>query len=173
MKNLVGNWGFTGITSIRTSFPTTLDAGARRGITPLTMIGGGGQVRPNSAGTVNFDPRPAGSAGSPNGLTTGQVQNISAYAQSLGLSQPLLGNFGGMGRNVLRLNGERNFDWNVYKNFNLTERTKLQIRAEFYNVFNNTSFQEASRTITAPDFGQYTSVGQNARIIQLGGRFIF
>ena len=173
MRNLAGNWGFTGITSIRTGFPTTLDAGARRGITPLTMIGGGGQVRPNATGSVNFDPRPAGSAGAPSGLTTGQVQNISAYAQSLGLSQPLLGNFGGLGRNVLRLNGERNFDWNVYKNFNLTEKARIQIRAEFYNIFNNTSFQEASRTITAPDFGQYTSVGQNARIIQLGGRFTF
>ena len=31
---------------------------------------------------------------------------------------------------------------------------RFQIRSEFYNAFNNTSFQEMSRTITAPDFGQ-------------------
>lgn len=173
MKNVAGNWGFTGITSFRTGFPITFDAGARRGLTPITMIGGGGQVRPNVAGPVNFDPRPAGSAGAPQGLTTGLVQNYSAYAQSLGLTQPLLGNFGSMGRNIVRLNGERNFDWNVYKNFNMSETVKFQIRAEFYNIFNNTSFQEASRTITAADFGQYTAVGQNARLIQLGARFTF
>lgn len=174
LKNLVGNWGFTGISSFRTGFPVTLDAGARRGISPLTVIGGGGQVRPNVSGSLGgFDPRPAGSAGAPQGLTAGQVTNISAYAQSLGLSQPLLGNFGNFGRNMLRLNGERNFDWNVYKNFNLSESVRFQIRAEFYNTFNNTSFQEVSRTITAPDFGQYTAVGQNARIIQLGARFVF
>jgi hypothetical protein len=101
------------------------------------------------------------------------VQAISAYANSLGLSQPLLGNFGGLGRNLLRLNGETNFDINAYKNFNIKESFRFQLRAEFYNAFNNTSFQDISRLITAPDFGQYTTVGQNARIIQLAARFIF
>jgi hypothetical protein len=137
------------------------------------VLGGGAQIRPNVAGPVNFEPRPSGSAGSPFGLNTDPLQRISAYAQSLGLSQPLLGNFGTMGRNVLRLNGERNFDWNIYKNFGIGERVKFQVRAEFYNVFNNTSFQEISRTITAPDFGQYNVVAQDARFMQVGARFVF
>lgn len=173
MKNLVGNWGFTGISSFRTGFPVTLDSGARRGINPLTVIGGGAQVRPNATGAVNFEPKPAGSAGSPVGLNSDPLTRISAYAERLGLSQPLLGNFGTMGRNVLRLNGERNFDWTISKNFDVTERTKIQVRAEFYNIFNNTSFGEVQRIITAPDFGQYNVVGQDARIIQLGARFVF
>jgi hypothetical protein len=172
-RNLIGNWGFSGIQSFRSGFPISLDAGARRGLSPLTVIGGGGAIRPDVAGPVNFAPKPAGSAGSPFGLNTDPIQRISAYAQGLGLSQPLLGNFGTMGRNLLRLNGERNFDWNIYKNFNVTETAKFQIRAEFYNIFNNTSFQEMSRIITAPDFGQYNVVGQDARIIQLGARFVF
>lgn len=173
MRNLVGNWGFSGITSFRTGFPITLEAGARRGLNPLTVFGGGAAVRPNVSGPLSIDFKPAGSAGSPSGLNTDPIQRISAYAASSGLSQPLLGNIGNLGRNVLRLNGERNFDTNIYKNFNVTERAKFQIRAEFYNLFNNTSFQEASRTITATDFGQYNTVGQGARIIQLGARFIF
>ena len=174
MRNLVGNWGFSGISSFRGGFPVTFDAGTRRGLNPLTVIGGGAGIRPNIAGPItNFNPRPAGSAGAPFGLNADPVSRISSYAESLGLSQPLLGNFGTMGRNVLRLNGERNFDWNVFKNFNINERVKFQIRSEIYNVFNNTSFQEISRTLTAPDFGQYNVVGQDARIIQLGARFQF
>ncbi|MCS7026773.1 MAG: carboxypeptidase regulatory-like domain-containing protein [Bryobacteraceae bacterium] len=173
LRNIVGNWGFSGITSFRSGFPITLEAGARRGLNPLTVFGGGGAVRPNASGPVNITFRPAGSQGAPLGLNNDPVQRISAYAESLGLSQPLLGNIGNLGRNVLRLNGERNFDWNIYKNFNVTERAKFQLRAEFYNIFNNTSFQEASRVITAPDFGQYNTVGQNARLIQLGARFVF
>ncbi len=173
MRNLLGNWGFSGITSFRSGFPVTLEAGPRRGLNPLTVVGGGAAVRPNASGAVNADFRPAGSAGAPFGLNTDSVQRTSNYAASLGLSQPLLGNFGGLGRNALRLNGERNFDWNVYKNFNVTERAKFQVRAEFYNIFNNTSFQDVSRLITAQDFGQYTTVGQNARFIQLGARFVF
>jgi hypothetical protein len=173
MKNIVGNWGISSISSFRTGFPVTLDSGTRRGINPLTVIGGGAQIRPNVAGPVNFEPKPAGSAGSPSGLNTDSIQRISAYAANIGLSQPLLGNFGTMGRNLLRLNGERNFDINVYKNFTVHEQVKFQIRAEMYNAFNNTSFQEIQRNIAAPDFGQYNVVGQDARIIQLGARFIF
>lgn len=173
VRNLVGNWVFSGITSFRTGFPVTLDAGGRRGLSPLTVIGGGAAIRPNVAGSVDFNPRPAGSEGAPFGLTTGEVQNISAYAQSLGLSQPLLGNFGTMGRSVLRLNGERNFDWTIAKNFSIKERVRFQIRSEFYNIFNNTSFQEIQRNITAPDFGQYNVVGQDPRLIQFAARFVF
>lgn len=175
MRNLVGNWGFAGITSFRSGFATTLLAGARRGIAdPITVAGGGGAVRPNIAGPATLSPKPAGSAGAPFGTGNPEgVQVISNYATSLGLSQPYLGNIGNLGRNVFRLNGERNFDWNIFKNFNVTERAKFQLRLEMYNVFNNTSFQEMSRTITAPDFGQYNVVGQDARFIQLGARFVF
>jgi hypothetical protein len=169
VRSIAAGWSFAGITSFRSGFPVTLDAGPRLGLNPLTVIGGGAQIRPNVAGPVNFDPRPAGSEGSPFGATGG----LSNYASSLGLSQPLLGNFGTMGRNVLRLNGERNFDWNVYKNFAVTERMYFQVRCEMYNVFNNTSFQETNRLITNPNFGQYNTVGQNARWLQLAARFVF
>lgn len=173
VRNIIGNWGFSGITSFRSGYPVTLEAGSRRNLSPITVLGGGGAVRPNVSGPFEFNPKPARSQGAPSGLTSDAIQPISAYAASLGLSQPLLGNFGNLGRNTVRINGERNFDWNVYKNFSIKERARFQIRAELYNVFNNTSFQEVSRTITSPDFGQYTAVGQDARIIQLGARFVF
>jgi hypothetical protein len=173
-KYALGGWGFSGIASFRSGFPVTFLAGARRGITdPITVLGGGGNVRPNAAGDFTFDPRPAGSAGAPFGLNADPTVRISSYAAQLGLSQPLLGNFGNLGRNVRRLNGERNFDWNVYKNFAVRERAYFQIRAEFYNVFNNVSFQDVDRTITSPTFGQYQTVGQNSRFIQLAARFVF
>lgn len=173
LHHALGGWTFSGITSFRTGFPVTLDAGARRGISPIANIGGGAQVRPNATGPVNISWIPSGAAGAPVGLTTDPVQRISAYAAGLGLSQPLLGNFGGLGRNNLRLNGERNFDWNVSKNFSLNEASYFQIRGEFYNVFNNTSFQDVNRNITNTSFGQYTTVAQDARTIQLGAKWVF
>jgi hypothetical protein len=152
----------------------TFDSGARRGIQALSLLGSPtGLVRPNAAGAFAFHPQPAGSAGAPGGLNADPAQPISQYAATLGLSQPLLGNYGNLGRNRHRLNGERNFDWNIFKNTHITETKYLQLRAEFYNVFNNTSFQDVSRIISSPAFGQYTTVGQNARVIQLGLRFVF
>ena len=173
VRQAIGGWGFSGISSFRTGFPVTFLAGARRGIgDPISLFGGGGNVRANVSGPVTFTPRPAGSEGAPFGTTPG-VQAVSTYATSIGLSQPLLGNIGNLGRNAHRLNGERNFNWNVYKNFAIRERVSFQIRAEMYNAFNNTSFQEVDRTITSPTFGQYQVVGQPARNFQLGARFIF
>jgi len=174
LRRVVAGWGLAGIASLRSGFPVTFESGARRGIQASTLTGlASGPVRPSTAGAFEFNPLPAGSAGVPMGLNTDPVQRISAYAANIGLSQPLLGAFGTLGRNTHRLNGERNFDWNLYKNTPLTERINLQLRAEFYNIFNNTSFQDVNRNISSAAFGQYTTVGQDARSLQLGLRLIF
>lgn len=176
VRQALHGWAFAGIASIRAGFPVTLESGARRGLAASTLTGiVNGPVRPNATGAFEFNPVPTGSAGAPSAATTGQVQNISAYASGLGLSQPLLGNFGALGRNTHRLNGEKNFDWNIYKDFFLSRErdVKLQFRTEVYNVFNNTSFQDVNRNISSAAFGQYTTVAQNARILQMALRLVF
>ncbi|MFN7920045.1 MAG: carboxypeptidase regulatory-like domain-containing protein [Bryobacteraceae bacterium] len=173
VRTVVAGWGFSGVTSFRSGFPVTLDAGPRRGINPISVLGGGAQIRPNVTGPVNFQPKPAGSAGSPQGASGAAGLAVSNYAASLGLSQPLLGNFGNMGRNVLRLNGERNFDWSMHKSFRISEGMQVRFLTEFYNIFNNTSFQDVDRNLANPTFGQYTTVAQNPRQIQMALRFLF
>lgn len=174
LKRLATGWGFAGISAVRSGFPVTLESGVRRGVQALSLVGStGGPVRPNATGSVVFDPKPSGSAGSPSGLNNDPYQRISTYAARLGLAQPLIGNFGTLGRNVNRLNGEVNFDWNVYKNTKITERTNLQLRLEMYNVFNAHSFQDVNRTLTSPGFGQYISISQGSRSLQLGARLVF
>ncbi len=115
---------------------------------------------------------PAGSAGAPNGLTS-DAAPISAYAASLGLSQPLIGNYGNLGRNVARLNGQSTFDWSFYKNTLIKERFNLQFRAEMYNIFNTPTFQQVNRTFTSPSFGQYTDTALDSRNMQMGLRLTF
>ena len=174
LRTILGGWGMAGTTGIRSGFPLTLLAGTRLGITdPISILGGGAAMRPNTASAFSLNLKPAGSEGAPFGSSGTAGRVTSNYAQSLGLTQPFLGGFGTLGRNTNRVNGEVNFDWNLYKNFIITEQVRFQIRAEFYNLFNNTSFQDVARTITQNDFGQYTTVGQNARFMQLGARFIF
>jgi hypothetical protein len=171
LRRVAAGWSFAGIATFRAGFPVTLTSGSRLGFLASSLIGQASDIiRPNSSGPVNFDPQPAGSATAPNGLNNDPVQKISAYAASLGLSQPLLGNIGSLGRNALRLNGEREFDWNIYKKTRLTEKTALELRCEFYNIFNNHSFQDVQRSISSAAFGQYTDTSQNARVIQLGVR---
>lgn len=178
LKGFLAGWSFAGISSYRSGFPVNIYAGPRFGISdPIAPLGGSAVDRPNVAGPINnFNPQPAGSPGNPSSLGTTTVNGvkISTYAANLGLSQPLLGNFGTLGRNVLRLNGQTNFNWNVYKNFRYREKVNFQVRGEFYNAFNMVSFQSmASSTITSPNFGVYNSLSQNPRLVQLAFRIIF
>lgn len=179
LKQVLGGWSFAGISSYRSGFPVNIFAGPRLGLTDsIAALGGAAGVdRPNVAGPItNFNPMPAGSPGNPSslGLVAVNGVKISAYAAGLGLSQPLLGNFGSLGRNVLRLNGQNNFDWDIYKNFPVKEKLNVQVRGEFYNMFNQVSFQNmTSSNITSSNFGVYNTLSQNPRLIQLAIRAIF
>jgi hypothetical protein len=178
LKQVLGGWSFAGITSYHSGFPVNIFSGSRFGITDsIAPLGGSAVDRPNVAGPiVNFSPLPAGSPGNPSSLGTTLVNGvkISSYAASLGLSQPLLGNFGSLGRNVLRLNSQTNFDWNIYKNFPVKERLKVQVRGEFYNMFNQAAFQGfPSSAITSVNFGVYNTLSQNPRLVQLAVRLVF
>jgi outer membrane receptor protein involved in Fe transport len=178
VKSVLGGWAFAGISTYRSGFPVNIFSGPRFGISDsIAPLGGTAVDRPNVAGPItNFNPQAAGSVGNPAslGLTTVNGVSESAYAASLGLSQPLLGNFGSLGRNVLRLDGQTNFDWDVYKNFVVREKVNFQIRGEFYNAFNMVAFQNmASSTITSKNFGVYNTLSQNPRLIQLALRMIF
>ena len=95
-----------------------------------------------------------------------------ANVSNFPLTQPLLGTFGNSGRNHLRLEGLSKLDMGVYKNTRLNEKLTVQFRWETYNVFNHSNFSGFVNTLTAPNFGTYTSTATDPRKMQfalLGG----
>ena len=48
--------------------------------------------------------------------------------------------FGSLGRNALRGPGYSNVDFSIFKDTNITEKLKLQLRAEVFNIFNHPNF---------------------------------
>jgi hypothetical protein len=52
------------------------------------------------------------------------------------------------------------------------ERTKLEFRAEFFNIFNHANFQSPNTNIYSGFFGEVTST-YDPRIIQLALRLSF
>ncbi|MPY86859.1 MAG: hypothetical protein GEU99_02960 [Luteitalea sp.] len=60
-------------------------------------------------------------------------------------------------------------DVSLLKNFRIGH-VRLQVRAEFYNVFNRHYFNTPETDINSPFFGHVTSVGGNPRTGQLGLR---
>jgi len=53
---------------------------------------------------------------------------------------PATGTFGNVGKGIIRGPGLLNFDMNFSKSIPITERWKLQFRAEFFNFFNRANF---------------------------------
>jgi len=60
-----------------------------------------------------------------------------------------------------------NWDMSILKQFPITERIRLQFRAELFNTFNMTNFRNPAAVFGQPAFGQITSA-DSARIIQFG-----
>jgi hypothetical protein len=67
--------------------------------------------------------------------------NPAAFAPTASL---VPGTFGNIGKNALRLPGTWDTDMQLSKFFNLTERVRLQLRLEYFNVFNHPNFAPES-----------------------------
>jgi hypothetical protein len=74
-------------------------------------------------------------------LTVGS--NRSAHAA---FANPAPGTWGDSGRNILQGPETRNVDFSVFKNTHITESNVLQLRAEFFNLFNNPQFDNPGAT---------------------------
>lgn len=94
-----------------------------------------------------------------------------------------IGTFGDSGKNSLR--GPRYFETDLaaIRNAKLSERTALQLRAEFYNAFNNVNFGRPDNILTDTAFGQITGLAGGSssntygtaqpRILQFGAKLSF
>lgn len=79
--------------------------------------------------------------------------------------------FGTLGRNAIRGPGISNWDLSLMKRTSITERTKIEFRAEFFNAFNHTQFVNPSDKASGT-FAQVTQT-RDPRLGQLALKFIF
>ena len=63
----------------------------------------------------------------------------------------------------IRGDGQRASDWSLFKTFPLTERLKLQFRAELYNAYNQASFNSPNTNPTSGAFGTVTDTASEAK----------
>jgi len=81
---------------------------------------------------------------------------------------------GNVGRNVLRGPRQTNVDFSVIKRFPVGKSKKVELRAEFFNLFNQVNFANPfgnfNAVVNATDFGDFgriNSTSNNPRLIQL------
>ncbi len=81
--------------------------------------------------------------------------------------------FGNASRNILRGPKLMSTDLSLSKTVGLGGPTKLQLRAEIFNVFNNVNFGNPSGAWGTVNFGRITGTAIPMRQIQLGARLLF
>ncbi len=73
----------------------------------------------------------------------------------------------------IRGDDQRSWDFSIVKKFSITERTRLQFRADVYNAWNQTNFGNPNVAPTNSAFGRITSTAGDARNWQLGLKLSF
>ena len=79
----------------------------------------------------------------------------------------------GAGRNIFTGPGFFQTDFGLHKTFQVRERVRLELRGEFFNVFNTPNFNPPNATSTAGAFGVISTLRVPPRIVQLAGKVYF
>ena len=149
---VLGGWSISGITRFTTGFPITLSEND-----DASLCGCGGADVPNYNGQpIHFtNPR----SGNP-------------YFDTNPFTVEQLGVVGNSSRRFFHGPGINNWDMALHKGTQITEKSALEFRAEFFNVFNHAQFLNPSGNINSGDFGVVTSV-RAPRIGQLALKLSF
>jgi Carboxypeptidase regulatory-like domain len=127
---------------------------------------GGGPTRPNQVATATLSNPSVNEAFNPNAFVI-----------------PTLGTIGNTARNSLYGPHFRHFDLSIFKDFTLTERLKLQFRAESFNLTNTPNYFVANNQNDAPTtnavqgagFGKIVTTNPNytPRALQFALKLVF
>jgi hypothetical protein len=153
LNQVLAGWAVTGIVTARSGLPFNVLTGFDASFTAV------GSDRPDLVGNPYF-------SGNTRGQQVAAYLNRSAFVNN----QP--GHYGNLGRNVFAAPGAFNSDLGLYKNFNFTERFRLQFRTEFFNAFNQTHLNAPVSSLISPAFGRITSAG-DPRLIQMALKFLW
>lgn len=156
---LASGWQLGGVVTLRSGVPFTPVLGFDRA-GALPRSGGAGQ-RPDlvpGAPVILGDPK--------------------EYFNPLAFALPEAGFFGNLGRNTLTGPGYATVDASLFKNIEIGDGSKLQVRFEAYNLLNRTNFGLPAATVfnasgRVDDAGEITTTVGTSRQMQVGVRFEF
>jgi hypothetical protein len=157
-KWLIGDWQVAVVHQVQSGFPFTVsvfgdtaNAGALLNVNPVRA-----NVVPGESPYLPDDER-----------TADRWFNTAAF------TTPPAYTFGNAGRNSVYGPGLQKTDVALQRDFRLVGATRLEIRAEAFNVFNRTNLGTPERFVNTPQFGSVIMAATPARQIQFVGRLKF
>jgi len=156
---LVSGWQLNAITTLLSGFPFTPQIGANTSGDGDTRTPDRPSLNPAFTGPVVL--------GNPN-----QWFNPQAFML------PPAGTYGNLGRGIFDGPGLAELDLSLFKTTALSEQTRLQFRAEFFNALNHTNLGTPKATVfsgsaISSSAGVITTTATTSRQIQFGLKLIF
>jgi hypothetical protein len=174
--HVISGWTLSTIANLQTGFPFS----PQLGYNPTGSGDSRNPVRPNLNPTFSGSLYTHGST----------AQRAAEYFNPNAFSAPAYGTVGNASRDSLVGPGYADWDLSLLKSTQLTERTRLQFRAEFFNILNHTNLslpnevvysagptqgttanQTTAATLGSP--GVITATANTSRQIQLGLKLLF
>jgi hypothetical protein len=155
LRAALHGWQATGIGQYQSGAPYTITSGRDNSLTGI------GRDRAKFTGV---------SPDAPDGADKTVWFNRAAFAVND------LGTFGTVGRGAFTGPALFSWDMGLFKNNRITEQVNLQVRAEFFNIFNQVNFNNPNTNVSGGGFGSITTTHPNAgdpRIIQFGLKLVF
>lgn len=156
-----GGWQLSGMTQIQSG----------GWVTPMINTPTGSR-RPDRVGDVTyFDPRVVQTLAGGNGQT---VTSNFYFDPTPGHTfiAPSPTNYGNSKPYSVRGPGRISWDMSLFKNVALTDQVNLQFRAEAFNIFNHTNFENPNMSASDINYGTVSSAGP-PRLLQLGLKLLF
>ena len=153
-RSFLGDWELNGILSAQSGFPFTVTAGVDKSLTALGA----------DRGVITGPAKGPGACGT-------KAPCVS-FLNKNSFSSPATGTYGNTGKNSLFGPNLINWDMGIFKNFPLSERVKLQFRAEFFNTFNRVNLLNPTAAVSSGGFGTITGAN-DPRIGQLALKLRF
>lgn len=148
-RAILGGWTLSGIGTAQTGLPFNITITRSNGNVP------GDEAlssdRPNWVPGVSLTP--------PGGSTPLEWVNPAAF------SIPANGTFGDLGRNAFRAPGIADIDLALAKDISFTERIRLRVRADLFNVVNRAQYGAPNSNLTTANFNPATPQAANFGII--------
>lgn len=150
---ILGGWQVSGI--------NTLESG---GAFNVTVQGGGARLNQGGPGQRANRLR--------DGNLSGSERSVGRWFDTDAFVVPPLYTFGTEETRTLIMPGLFVFDFNVKKAFAITESIRLEFRAEFFNLTNNSNFRQPGNSLGSNTLGVISSA-QPARISQMSLKVVF
>ena len=160
-QKLISGWTVSGVETMQSGLPFT----PQLGFNPTNNGDSRNPIRPS------WNPAFSGPIvlGGPN-----QYFNPNAFIL------PPTGTYGNVGRDILYGPGLATTDLSLAKNTSISEKLRLQFRAEFFNVFNRANFGSPNAVVfgsasatPSPTAGVITSTSTTSRQIQFGLKLLW